>query len=326
MSINPRIMAAVFNTQYLVGDIGFTCIVGSAAIRLHRGLPLNPDSDIDCVFLLNGTASLGESVTNLLVMLYGTLGNSGMSMINSGMSMINSREGAPLLTVTPVIEISVRKTAHESVVAQANQIASLFNSRVPSFAIESVPPRDPEPHTWKTSLMNQSLYPYRILVLWNPDGRWLIKVQSADSIGQTTLFDGRTVLLYKDLYDINVYAMDNDISRRLGSYMAAFPSVPIHGIYVANLDMLLCQQIDLFQSKRSAGIKRNVEVLRVMWNLSHKQDVIRSLFQRKHNTNSDGVNIVDKFLVAIGDTSAKSGGTRRTKTRRVTKKKKRRNY
>jgi hypothetical protein len=316
-------MAAVFNTQYLVGNIGFTCIVGSAALRLHGGLPLNPDSDIDSVFLLNGEASLEESVTNLLVMLYGTLGNSGMSMINS-------REGAPLLTVTPVIEISVRKTAHESVVAQANQIASLFNRRVPSFAIESVPPRDPEPHTWKTSLMNQSLYPYRILVLWNPDGRWLIKVQSAASIGQTTLFDGRTVLLYKDLYDINVYDMGKDISRRLGSYMAAFPPVPIHGIYVANLDMLLCQQIDLFQSKRSDGIKRNMEVLRVMWNESRYKGVIRELFQREHNTNSDEVNIVDKFLVAIGATSAtasaKSGGKRRTKTRRVTKKKKRRNY
>jgi hypothetical protein len=278
---------------------------------------LNPDSDIDSVFLLNGEALLEESVTKLLVMLYGTLGNSGMSMINS-------REGAPLLTVTPVIEISVRKTAHESVVAQANQIASLFNSRVPSFAIESVPPRDPEPHTWKTSLMNQSLYPYRILVLWNPDGRWLIKVQSAASIGQTTLFDGRTVLLYKDLYDINVYAMGKDISRRLGSYMAAFPPVPIHGIYVANLDMLLCQQIDLFQSKGFDGIKRNVEVLRVMWTESLEQKVIRSLFKREHNTNSiSKVNIVDKFLVAIGATS---GGKRRTKTRRVTKKKKRRNY
>jgi hypothetical protein len=309
-------MAAVFGTQYLVGDIGFTCIVGSAALRLHGGLPLNPDSDIDSVFLLNGEALLDESVTKLLVMLYETLGNSGMSMINS-------REGAPLLTVTPVIEISVRKTAHESVVAQANQIASLFNSRVPSFAIESVPPRDPEPHTWKTSLMNQSLYPYRILVLWNPDGRWLIKVQSAASIGQTTLNDRRTVLLYKDLYDINVYDRYKEISIRLGSYMAAFPPVPIHGIYVANLDMLLCQQIDLFQSKGYAGIERNMEVLRVMWNESRYKGVIRRLFQRKHNTNSDEVNIVDKFLVAIGATS---GGKRRTKTRRVTKKKKRRNY
>lgn len=311
-------MAAVFNTQYLVGDIGFTCIVGSAALRLHGGLPLNPDSDIDSVFLLNGSASLEESVTRLLVMLYGTLGNSGVSMINSGV-------GAPLLTVTPVIEISVRKTAHESVVAQANQIAKLFNNRVPSFAIESVPPHELEPHTWKTSLMNQSLYPYRILVLWNPDGRWLIKVQTAASIGQTTLYDDRTVLLYKDMYDINVYDRYKDISIRLGKYMAAFPPVQKHGIFVANLDMLLCQQIDLFQSKRSDGIKRNMEVLRVMWNESRYKGVIRELFQREHNTNSDGVNIVDKFLVAIGATSAKSGGKRRTKTRRATKKRKLRN-
>ncbi len=89
MSIDKRIMDAVFNTQHRVGDIGFTCIVGSAALRLHDGLPLNPDSDIDCVFLLNGSASLEESVTRLLVVLYGTLGNSGVSMINSGV-------GAPL--------------------------------------------------------------------------------------------------------------------------------------------------------------------------------------------------------------------------------------
>ena len=314
MSIDPRIMAAVFGTQHLVGDIGFTCIVGSAALRLHGGLPLNPDSDIDCVFLLNGAASLEESVTRLLVMLYGTLGNSGMSMKNS-------RENASILTVTPVIEISVRKTADESVVAQANRITGLFNDRVPSFAIESVPPRDLAPHTWRTSLMNQSLYPYRILVLWEPDGRWLIKVQTAASIGQTTLYDSRTVLLYKDLYDINVYARRKDISIRLADYMATFPPVEKHGILVANLDMLLCQQIDLFRNKGRAGIERNAEVLRVLWTSSRKQGIVRRLFRG---------DIVDKFVTAIGTTggtsatSATSGGKRRTKTRRATKKKKRR--
>ena len=308
MNIDPRIMAAVFGTQHLVGDIGFTCIVGSAALRLHGGLPLNPDSDIDCVFLLNGAAPLEESVTRLLVMLYGTLGNSGMSMKNSGV-------GAPLL-VTPVIEISVRKTAGESVVAQASQIARLFNSHVPSFAIESVPPRDLAPHTWSTSLMNQSLYPYRILVLWEADGRWLIKVQTAASIGQTTLYDGRTVLLYKDLYDINVYDRYKDISIRLADYMSTFLPVQKQGILVANLDMLLCQQIDLFRNMGRAGIERNMEVLRVMWNSSDEKGNVRRMFRRRTNTNSGGVNIVDKFLTAIGATS---GGKRR-----ATKKRKRR--
>lgn len=306
MNIDPRIRNAVIGTQHLVGDIGFTCIVGSAALRLHGGLPLNPDSDIDCVFLLNGAASLEESVTRLLVMLYGTLGNSGMSMKNS-------RENASILTVTPVIEISVRKTADESVVAQANRITGLFNANVPSFKITQTPPQDLAPHTWSTSLMNQSLYPYRILVLWEADGRWLIKVQTAASIGQTTLYDGRTVLLYKDLYDINVYDMYKDISIRLADYMATFPPVEKQGILVANLDMLLCQQIDLFRNMGRAGIERNVEVLRVLWTSSRKQGIVRRMFGRRTNTNSSGVNIVDKFVTAIGATS---GGKRRATKKR----------
>ena len=299
-------MTAVFGTQYLVGDIGFTCIVGSAALRLHGNQPLNPDSDIDCVFLLNGKASLEESVTRLLVMLYGTLGNSGMSMKNS-------RENASILTVTPVIEISVRKTADESVVATANRITGLFNANVPSFKITQTPPQDLAPHTWSTSLMNQSLYPYRILVLWEADGRWLIKVQTAASIGQTTLYDGRTVLLYKDLYDINVYDRYKDISIRLADYMATFPPVEKHGILVANLDMLLCQQIDLFRNMGRAGIERNAEVLRVLWASSRKQGIVRRMFGRRTNTNSSGVNIVDKFVTAIGATS---GGKRRATKKR----------
>ena len=190
--------------------------------------------------------------------------------------------------------------------------------RMEQLGLES---RDLAPHTWRTSLMNQSLYPYRILVLWEPDGRWLIKVQTAASIGQTTLYDSRTVLLYKDLYDINVYARRKDISIRLGGYMATFPSVEKHGILVANLDMLLCQQIDLFRNKGRAGIERNAEVLRVLWTSSRKQGIVRRLFRG---------DIVDKFVTAIGTTgvtsatSATSGGKRRTKTRRATKKRKRR--
>ena len=97
---------------------GTTCVIGSAALRLHANAPLNPKSDIDSVVVLNGSLSLEFCVANIVSKLYSLIGNSNKKASSVGLTR-------------PAIEIQ----AHHSEKGTCDRIADIFNDQVLDFPI-----------------------------------------------------------------------------------------------------------------------------------------------------------------------------------------------
>ena len=280
---------------------GTTCVIGSAALRLHANAPLNPKSDIDSVVVLNGSLSLEFCVANIVSKLYSLIGNSNKKASSVGLTR-------------PAIEIQ----AHHSEKGTCDRIADIFNDQVLDFPIgkekpingwtPSGPVLASTYYKLQTDLKDSNkIYPYRISVIGERDGRWLIKVQDARILG----YDERSYPVYRDYYDINVYKPDIPVTERLTTYMDTFPpqiiSVGRANLDVASKEMLICQQIDLFYNSDIARIAPRVyseeakDLLLKTWkSIDYEQQMtILSLFMRPQNTTTSGKPVVELFMRMI---------------------------
>jgi hypothetical protein len=314
------------NLNKLFNDYGLFYVFGSAAIKINNKIKLNLESDIDTMLLSNGKAPLNYIIAAIIGRLFVLIDE------------INRKDSSyfpqPKTTIIPIIEISLRES-QPTHIPFCNSIATILNDFgfiIKQQAITSGPIK------WQSTPLNIS--PFRIHVIYENDGRYLVKLVGAAPIGELILGTASgpiPVPIYKEYLDINVY--DNTLSTRQAKYAATF-SPSIVEIYhfdipTASPGMILCQQIDLFHSRylarergampREISADRKREV-RALWDsLSPKeQEAVRGLFTRPVNTYTNVFNGKEKTVIGefLKDIGLEGGKRRQTKgkKRRSTRK------
>jgi hypothetical protein len=322
------LLFAINNLFKLFNSYGLFYVFGSAAIKINNGIKLNTKSDIDTMLLSNGNAPFNYVIAAVIGRLFVII------------DKINRRDTSyfpqPEIPIRPIIEISL-KESEPAQIPFCNSIATILNDFGFSVAQQAT---ISGPIKWQSTPLNIS--PFRIHVIYENDGRYLVKLVGAAPIGELILKTSNgpiQVPIYKEYLDINVYDNALSITNRQIEYSKIFlrsiVKVSQFDIPTASPGMILCQQIDLFHSRylaRSRGSKpreisadRKSEV-RALWDsLSVDQkEAVRGLFARPVNTYTNVFNGKEKTVIGefLKDIGLEGGKRRQTKgkKRRSTRK------
>ena len=332
------LLHTIQNLNEVLVKSGLFFVFGNTAFRLRNRSELTTDSDMDCMLLLNGDFDIDVVVTTIILQL--------INEINKSKKLSQVPPIPPFSQLETIVEMSLKESAPEQIPVY-DLIAQLLK-------IKGIPMNPPEkvagPLKWKSDLLN--ILPFRIHILYENDGRYLIKLVGAHPIGKLEIPTASgliTVPRYKEYLDINVYRRDLPITERQAEYMRAFNAsflkIGPYDIPVECLGMFLCQQVDLFRSIYNTKVEnlrrekrgqaplpvRDISAdrkasLRFLWNsLSlDQQERLKDLFSRPVNTYKNELNgkkektVIGEFLKEIG--VAAEGGKRRQKKRRSTRK------